>query len=305
MAAIPPIDGKALLGHEQWQALTRPSGLRGALLILHAWGVIGAAVAVCVVLPHPAVIAIAIFVIGSRQLGLAILMHDAAHGLLLPNRRWNDRLGQWLTAWPVGIDMLAYRRYHLKHHRFAQQEEDPDLVLSAKFPVTRISLARKFMRDMSGLTFIKLRLLPLFFIPWRGWPSRSSDLPLIFSNLLFASVAWAAGVLWAWFWLWLVPLATWNMLVTRWRNIAEHACVPTAADPWRIARTTAAGGFWRALVAPYYVNYHVEHHLLMTVPCYRLPAMQRALKEKGAYAEHDVPVEPGYLAVLAAATRQA
>src|SRR3712207_6904127 len=45
---------------------------------------------------------------------------------------------------------VAYRRYHLAHHAHTQQAEDPDLVLSAPFPITRASYRRKFWRDITG-----------------------------------------------------------------------------------------------------------------------------------------------------------
>src|SRR3712207_1263857 len=47
---------------------------------------------------------------------------------------------------------VAYRRYHLAHHAHTQQAEDPDLVLSAPFPITRASYRRKFWRDITGQT---------------------------------------------------------------------------------------------------------------------------------------------------------
>ena len=90
--------------------------------------------------------------IGSRQLGLAILMHDGAHGCLSRNGARNMALSQWLCAYPIFADTLAYRRYHLAHHAHTQQEDDPDLVLSAPFPITRASYRRKFWRDITGQT---------------------------------------------------------------------------------------------------------------------------------------------------------
>ena len=52
----------------------------------------------------------------------------------------------------------------------------------------------------------------------------------------------------------------------------------------------------RIFVAPYWVNYHLEHHLLMYVPCYRLPLFHRFLQENG-FADR-LQVSRGYLAVL-------
>ena len=37
-----------------------------------------------------------------------------------------------------------------------------------------------------------------------------------------------------------MPLLTWNMVITRIRNIAEHAVVPDSSDPLRNTRTTRA-----------------------------------------------------------------
>ena len=77
------------------------------------------------------------------------------------NKAVNEWIGQWLCAVPVGADLASYRSYHLQHHKFTQQPEDPDLSLSAPFPITKESYTRKAIRDLTGQTFVKQRL-PLF-----------------------------------------------------------------------------------------------------------------------------------------------
>jgi fatty acid desaturase len=72
--------------------------------------------------------------------------------------------------------------------------------------------------------------------------------------------------------------------------------VPDNDDPFRNARTTKAGFLVRIFLAPYWVNYHVEHHLLMYVPCWQLPATQKALQARGFSARMETA--PGYLSVL-------
>jgi fatty acid desaturase len=49
-------------------------------------------------------------------------------------------------------------------------------------------------------------------------------------------------------------------------------------------------------VAPNRVNFHLEHHLLMTVPHYNLPRLHRMLTERGALA--DACIDIGYPTVL-------
>ena len=75
----------------------------------------------------------------------------------------------------------------------------------------------------------------------------------------------------------MLPWATWHQVVTRIRDIAEHGMVMDAADPLRHARTTTAGCLARATLAPYWVNYHLEHHLMVFVPCWKLPRVHALL----------------------------
>ncbi len=110
----------------------------------------------------------------------------------------------------------------------------------------------------------------------------------------------AAGVWWAYPLLWLVPLFTWQMVITRIRNIAEHAVVPDSSDPLRNTRTTRANFLERLFIAPYYVNYHLEHHLLFYIPCYNLPRVHRILSQ--SHLAGRMETQPNYLAVLRLAT---
>src|SRR6266702_3772813 len=281
---------------------------KGVALIAHAWALILAAIALVAWWPNPLTYIFAVALIGSRQLGLAILMHDGAHGCLSADEKTNLTLSQWFCAYPIFAETCAYRRYHLQHHARTQQEDDPDLVLSAPFPITRPSYRRKFWRDISGLTGYaqrKAQLLNALGDP--SWPlaQRLSHFwsklgPQFVANaLLWAGLA-AAGLWWAYPLLWLLPLLTWMMVITRIRNIAEHAVVPDSNDPLRNTRTTRAGVLERLFIAPYYVNYHLEHHLLFYVPCYNLPRVHEILSRSPHAARMEV--QPNYAAVLRLAT---
>ncbi|WP_426026931.1 fatty acid desaturase family protein [Brevundimonas sp. TWP2-3-4b2] len=314
MPAAPRIRPADLFTPGEWAPFKARSIWAGPLLVAHCWGVIALAVAVGVA--WPIMIPLCVAVIGTRQLGLAILMHEAAHGGLSSNPRLNDALGHWLCAVPIGAALTAYRPYHLAHHKYAQQAEDPDLVLSAPFPVTRASLRRKIVRDLTGQTFFKQRvLLPL--AAARGHAARAatddhayeavvtgrSIVPFLIVNAALLAAAVAAGVWWAYFALWLLPMASWFPMVTRLRNIAEHACVEgSATDPFRAARTTRASWWERAFIAPYWVNFHAEHHLFMWVNSYKLPALHQKLGDKGVLGRMEVA--PGYLSVLREASRK-
>jgi fatty acid desaturase len=317
MSVAPRVSPSELFTPEEWAPFQSRSAWKGPLLVAHAWGVIALAVVAGVV--WPVLIPVCVMIIGTRQLGLAILMHEAAHGALAKDLKLNDWLGHWLCAVPIGASLTAYRPYHLSHHRFAQQPEDPDLMLSAPFPVTPASLRRKMFRDLTGQTFFKQRvLLPLAMMrkakafqtsgathDYESIVTGRSVLPFLLVNLAMLAGFVAAGVWWAWFALWLLPMATWFPLVTRLRNIAEHACVEgSATDPYRAARTTRASWWERALIAPYRVNFHAEHHLFMHVGCDKLPGLHVAIQEKlGERGELGrMEIAQGYLAVIREAT---
>ena len=67
---------------EETAAVTARSDVRGLWCVAHAWLVIGASMALYALWPNPLTFVVAVILIGGRQLGLAILMHDAAHGVL-------------------------------------------------------------------------------------------------------------------------------------------------------------------------------------------------------------------------------
>jgi fatty acid desaturase len=265
---------------------------------------VAAAAALFVVYPHVWTYLLAVIVIGSRQLGLLILMHDAAHNALFRKPALNRWAAQCLCAWPNFADTGVYRRYHLKHHARTLQSDDPDIVLTGHYPITRASLRRKLWRDLTGQTGYAQRKAQITYA--LGEPDGTLRLrlahywdalgPQTLCNLVLLSLAAAGGRAWIYFALWLLPLLTWQQLVLRVRNIAEHAVVRAADDPFGNARTTLANLLERAFVAPYWVNYHLEHHLIMWVPCYRLPLLRRFLFDNG-YGEQ-IETTRGYLEVL-------
>lgn len=312
MAVASRVKPQDLFTPEEWTRISARSSWRGVWMVVHAWGVILAAGALFVAFPNPLTYVLAVMLIGARQLGLAILMHEAAHGGLHPKLKINDWLGEWLCAAPTGASLASYRPYHLSHHKYAQQAEDPDLVLSAPFPTTRASLWRKVVRDLTGQTFFKQRFGPLLG-KMRGSKALGQPKGAIFAgeiarqrpfllwNLGILAVLSAMGLWWAWLALWIVPMATWFPLVTRLRNIAEHALVAKdEPDPFRHARTTNANWIERALIAPYYVNFHSEHHMFMHTPCWNLPLAHRVLEKKGL--TQGMLTAPGYMSVLKAAS---
>jgi len=309
---------RSVLSIEERKELLTINPLRSWWMVASNWVGVFAAMALVAWAPNPITIVLALFIIAARQLGMAIVMHEAAHRTLFRQRSLNDWVGNWLSAYPVWAEVAPYRAYHLVHHSRTGTDQDPDLGLAAPFPITRSSFKRKVWRDLSGQTGWKQARA--VFRRDVGW-SRSRNqrslgmnegeqpdvgwhklIPVAVTNLVLLAVLALAGHAELYL-LWVVAWLTTYRLVTRLRSIAEHGMVPDRHDPLRNTRTTIARWWERLLLAPNRVNFHIEHHLLMTVPHYNLRRMHRLLRERGVLGQACLTV--GYPAVLRLASSRA
>jgi fatty acid desaturase len=309
-----PKDIRNLLSQSEIRQLTRRSDAWGFWAVGSTWAIIFGTFAALAAWPHPVTFVLAVIVLGGRQLALAILMHEAAHRTLFERRFLNDVLADWLCARPMWAEVARYKKHHLKHHAHTGTDLDPDLDLVTPFPTTRRSLARKFARDLLGPTAIKRTLGQALIacgileytvssnvrrVPRDGRGIldyvragiRNSS-AFVLTNLTIAGVLFATGHLWVYS-AWVVANLTTFNLFLRIRSLAEHACTELSTDPFRNTRTTRAGLLARLTVAPIRVNYHLEHHLLVAVPYFRLPLFGKLLLERGAVDE-----PPSYGSVL-------
>ena len=289
---------KKYFNSDEIRPLAQRSNFMGAFLVCHCFSTMALVLLLFSIWPNPFTFIIAVMVIGSRQLGLAILMHDSAHRALFANNFLNEKVGYWVCGAPILADMFAYRHYHLMHHKHTQTEKDPDLNLSKPFPTSIKSIIRRIFRDVTGQTGIKSiynQIRTSFKLTFdkdaidslnkqpQSFKGNSISEPLIANVALFL-VMWITGEWWWWFAFWLLPLATWFQLVVRIRSMAEHAATDFSANELQNVRTTYANPLIRLFLAPYWVNYHLEHHLIMHVPCWRLKKVHALLLKKG-YAE--------------------
>lgn len=287
------------------------SGLRAWASILLNYGLIAASMALVAWSPNVFSVMLALWIIGTRQLGFAIIMHDSAHRTLFNNRALNDFVGNWLAAYPIYLSADMYRGHHLEHHAKTWTEGDPDLSLATPFPVSKASMARKVVRDLLGVTGLKqlIGTTVLVLRVCRGKTVETGTLPLrlerraaikmvlgtLITNAALFGFLYAIGHPWLYL-LWFGAWMTTNKLVARVRAIAEHAVIPDPADPMKHTRTVEAGWLERVFIAPNFVQYHLEHHLLMTVPHYNLPRFHKMLEERGLLS--DACVANSYAQVL-------
>ena len=287
------------ISNREVAALSAKSNARAGLTVLFQASLAVAAFALAIHWPNPLSIIAAIIILGGRIQAFGIITHDCAHGAFFRTPKLNSFVGKWVSGAIAHVPLDLYRRYHLDHHKFAGTPDDPDKWMVKAYPVTRDSLKRKLIRDITGQTGFRDLLGEIKRFKWaETGPS------VLFHALLFAALL-AAGAPWAYLLWWAARIFVWP-LTMRLRQISEHGVAKDRDHiDARVNTGTTIPRWWEALLlSPCNVNYHLEHHIFAGVPPYRLPKLHRILSERGYYRDHDC-IAHGFGDVLRRATRAA
>ena len=289
-----------VLSQEEIERVTRRDNLKGVSAILCQWLAIIAIFTVVAIWTNPLSILVGIVLLGGRQLGFGILQHECGHKTLFTTPQINQFVGDWLVSPPGLSNMNAYMRTHHPHHRLAGTHDDPDLPNYQDYPITRSRLKRKLLRDITGRTGIRtIRFIAnnIRQLHKLDAENRNCTLRGIAANLLLFGVLSAIGEGWLYL-MWPAAIIFVQPLVSRVRQVAEHAAVPDLYHPdaRKNTRTVYSSFLSRIMFCPHQVNYHLEHHLLPTVPKYNLSLMHRLLRDKGYY--EGVYFPKGYVELL-------
>jgi fatty acid desaturase len=277
-----------LVSKAELKALSKIDSTRFTAAVLIEVATVVAAIAVSEYFHNPVVYVLAVIVIGTRINAFGALMHDAAHYRAYTNRLTNDIVGE-LLALPTTTSMAGYRNTHFAHHRALNGENDPDWNRDSgreefSFPVPPKVLAGRVLRYLVGLKILA---------SVGGYHSndQTRDIPVLlarlrlafFALLLIGSViSFSFGKLIVLYWL--VPLVTAFLAVRYLRSVAEHYAVEHE-DTLNETRTVLAPAWERWLVAPWGLNYHLEHHLYPSVPCFRLHELHALLMTREPFPE--------------------
>ncbi|MBT6892185.1 MAG: fatty acid desaturase family protein [Gammaproteobacteria bacterium] len=291
---------RELLTAEELARVTSKDDLRAACIVLFDWAMVIGLFVLAAAFPNPVTILFTVLLLGGRQMAFGVLVHETGHKSFFTSQSVNDFVATWLSGYWVFSDKDAYMKGHLVHHKDCGTVDDPDLKNFDAYPVSITSFKRKVLRDITGK------------IGWRRIVSigrslyRFNELKPgvkkmlaggIICNLALLLALSVAGFAWLYA-LWVIAFMTSHMLITRIRQIAEHAAVPDHFDPDNRLNTRTIYISWleALLVAPHGLNFHLEHHLMASVPIYRLRELHQLLLDKGYYEGIEFP--QGYLGLL-------
>ena len=210
--------------------------------------------------------------------GAAVGLHEATHGLLRKNRRFNEFDGVLLGVFSF-MSFSLYRAAHQSHHAYFATERDEELwpfVFTSKPRRARVLAA--VLELTMGLFFTPLLFLRSFLR--NGSPIRSKKVRRrIWMELALMVVVWSgiiasvsyAGV-WRYFlWMYLAPAFVAANLQT-WRKYIEHVGL-TGGTVNSATRNIIAEGWCGRLVAFTLLHepFHGVHHLHLSLPHAELP----------------------------------
>ena len=222
---------------------------------------------------------------------LFIIHHEAAHRLLFSNQKINDLIGIRLIGWlAFGSGSHGYRIGHIRHHRDEFGPQEPDFVLYSFYPISKSSMSRKLLRDLSGISAFRI-LRPRF--------QRLNDLrhlrltvSFLSGQLMIVALFWIFSNLAMYFLLWILPWVCVYQFLNRIRAITEHGGMTQSSDRRRTTHYIRQNRLANFFFVPLNAGYHLAHHVDMLVPYRNLPLLDQALMEDG-YISSDL-IWPNY-----------
>ena len=272
------------------QALSGARPLRFGCEVALAWLSIAAIVAAGVAVGHWAMTLLCVFLIGTRQMVLALLLHEQVHRL-----GWRSKYADWIVnlfaVYPLFVTSVEdYAKVHLSHHKYCFTGNDPDFLRKAgaewTFPMRPAKLLGIVLRDVTALNV--LRLIRGKTAPKTAEFTRRHPSPKWLRIAFFVVAAGLLTVLGGWklFLLyWVLPAATVTQLLVRWIAVCEHMYNienGTIHETTPLLQLT----WWQRVLTPdMNFGYHAYHHLHPGVSFAKLPEVHRIYVREGLVDE--------------------
>lgn len=246
--------------------------------------------------------------VGALLCGIAfnwinVQIHEASHGLLLRDRNWNDiycnvALGSWGLQ-----DVQTYRATHGMHHAHLHTGRDPDLSIYTLHTGSLRQIFGRAAEDLLLITALRRKRQVASFIaendvPYEGVPHYATLAKLGAQGIVLGVYVYMCGLWGLLFYgaVYLYGLLGVFPLLVRIRTVVQHHgdelehLEEGRPFPF-ISRTTVAPVLEFILIGAR-MDYHFEHHLYPTLPCYSLRKMHAALTRAGLFdqvREHGGP----------------
>jgi fatty acid desaturase len=267
---------------------------RGSFDVARSWLAIMLLVVVCGILQSLWVDGVAMMLIAGFQNHLMVLWHHSIHHNLHPSRRVNNAIARWFLIAPMGQPWGMMRRAHINHHAQLGNEPDADRwyydlnLHGRRRPWVLIGWL--LVNCMGGLLWPQIRKVLTGRRDANIDPgteteegNRYDQFSVVLCQAALFAVFWLLGqAWWSYFAFWALPLVTLGGGLNCLRTALEHADPDV---PPHLKFSFVSNPIERFFVAPFQMNYHWEHHLLLTVPYYKMPQLRSYLQAHRQYGE--------------------
>jgi fatty acid desaturase len=267
--------------------------LRGIFELIVDWLIIICTILLYQYIDYILLYPLVVIVIGARQHALGVICHDIVHYRFLKNRKLADFLGNFFMTWPMFFTINGYRSMHLRHHKYVNTDDDPDLVRRKGkwdwiFPKGKTDLYKMFIMDIFALNTFQY-IKKIFFYKnddklkedYKRVHMRTYLLQFTYYAFLFIILFYTNNIQ-NYILFWIIPMLTWLKFAKRVRAMAEHFGIPNAHYA-ELTRTVYTNSFGKFFICPHGINYHISHHKYPSIPMYNLEKFHHKLKELGVF----------------------
>ena len=211
------------------------------------------------------------------------LIHEASHGNWhRSSRKLNDRMANWLCAYWLLLNVALYRAPHRDHHNHFGTARDPDKQRYERLQLDQLS------RTAPGRFFLSMmRLMPTYVCGyWAQFvgqaQARQLGLSLGLHGLVVALGSSLAGQCWlCWLLYFWVPFLLY-LPVHRFLAEAEEHHYEKARSIFE-ATLSNLGLVHRWFLHPHGDGYHLLHHMLESIPHWRMGCVHTLMCQDEAY----------------------
>jgi fatty acid desaturase len=227
---------------------------------------------------------------------VAYLGHEGFHFTLAKNQLVSSLIGTWFSAAVIAFFSLGFYLVHSRHHRYTNEENDPDFQLFSQFTSTwRRLLVLRFVNNRAYAKLVARLLIKNELPEGTQTVFTLTQLKMLGIANVFAQVFWIS--LYVMIFMSDVRLGLCLVLLPHiatafisaaivFMQHADTGQLPSDnarshSSPWT---TSLMGGS----------NFHLEHHLYPRVPCWRLPSVHAWLKKTTWADANPLKVEPRF-----------
>lgn len=266
----------------------RPGRFAAELLL--TWVSIAAFVAAGVYFDNLALTLLCIFLIGTRQMALALLLHEQVHRLGMRSK-YADWFINVFAVYPLFVTTVEdYAKVHLSHHKYCFTKDDPDFLRKAgdewTFPKTLGQLVMIAVKDLTAMNLV--RLIRGKTAPRTTEFERRNPSPKWLRFAFFAVAAAALTALGGWtvfFIYWVIPAMTVTQLMVRWIAVCEHQYNIENGTIHETTPLIQLKWWQRALMPDLNFGLHAYHHMHPGVSFANLPKVHEIYRKEGLVDE--------------------